>query len=1145
MLQPLGHRLLLWTCQGLGAVRRALSGPLQANVLAVVAIVLLLEGAEWTATELGWVGSAEEQTLEKDPDPAEQAGSSKRPDPEEQKQQKGAPVRQAEDGDPPGDSPGRAAAPDWARPDLVVAIWGFGLLLWWIARSRQRLVIEAFEDSSKGTAVEGVAGLSSLLAVEIATITELLGTVDSDDPIPAVPEQLAALDPAIEGTGMDALTQDSVSAESQFSLGPFKIPIGTILGIVSRIVRGPRLIGHVHADGARRTVTLQLVRGSASRAWVYQDVAEVADDGTKTWPPVADVVNDLACRVLAGEAMGGRVPHDAFEHLVAALRAYRTEARSGRKHRLGLQRAEHELKAAVTEHASFDLGFYNLGVVYSRLGQLDAADRAFLRSIEIDNQRWSAYYAMALDHYQRAIAQGPGEVAQVLLLKAVDFCERAARLAPDSSARAQVVNQKALALWQYAMQLDSSTAAYDSAKAALQAIALSWRALCRAELAAANARRRARARSFASTCLQNFALLMMVALRLTANATPGHSSFTLWIVRRRIVSSLLLARSLTPGVAEIHLYLGQRYHEQGRYGRAVAALRRASRVDPNSGEALALLARSLARHDLYDAVTNTYQRVLDSLATLEPDALAALVEAFETVEARHREIHDFLVGVPDAVRARGRIRAFAWIARGLLRAGLRLSNRRWGLLRAVNGELVPLLGQREAADAWLEKSIAPYRHHAERIRGLEAFRRDLAQACGDPVDFDRLQKLLEEKREAGLGWEAGEVARQLARARSRKGELAEAESALREAISLFESGQRSEVVRHGLYADLARTLRLEKELDKALVAAQRAVRLDPVSYYERNELGHCYWARQEFASAQTAWEQALPWSPNPADMYYWIGVCHLVQAGDYRERTPHNERLDRAILSFTAAIELYEDKPERRNEARFQMASALSQAGRHREAVAEMRALKNSGYCPLATTAGLANAHLQKDEPKQADLYFRELLEQVEPRLATEDPNARVEGPPTAEPESLAAGLLMGHLGRAIARAELELPLDEAEKDLAEARKALDLMPADSDSRRNWGATCDRIEGVILFKQDRVDEALPRLQASLFVSPGRDTHYYLARTLLRQTALHKKEDHTVALRMARHHCRQAEELDWNDELADEITSLKQDLAKAA
>ncbi len=195
------------------------------------------------------------------------------------------------------------------------------------------------------------------------------------------------------------------------------------------------------------------------------------------------MVHQLACWILVDHAMGGTLHQGAFKPLVAALRAYRTGEQAGRQHRLNLKKAEHELIEAIAEDARFDLAFYNLGIVYGKLGHLDAADGAFLQSIAINNLRWSAYYAMASNHYVRALRQGtPVPVAKVLLLKAADFCDRAIRLAPNTSSKAQILNQKSLIIWRSALITNSAQRGYDSARTALRAVSMAWRAMCLIEL---------------------------------------------------------------------------------------------------------------------------------------------------------------------------------------------------------------------------------------------------------------------------------------------------------------------------------------------------------------------------------------------------------------------------------------------------------------------------------------------------------------------------------------------------------------------------------------------------------------------------------------------------------------------------------------
>jgi len=276
---------------------------------------------------------------------------------------------------------------NWLTAWNVASIWAFGLLVWWITRARKQLVIGKFDDFTGSAAGAYVPGLGVLVAVELSRLGDLFVGFDADRTIQATPEKLTRVDVGIQAESLGQFLEKAVSAEASFSLVGFRIPVGIIMGLVGRLVQGPRLVGQIHIDGEERIVTVQMLGNRGDRSWRLSERRQPNEAGKPGWQPAAALAADLATRIFAEQALEGAVRWQALAKFIEGLDAYRLSLRTGKQNKLHLHDAERRLIEAVAEDARFDLAYYNLGVVYTELGQLDAAGAAFAQAIEVNNRR--------------------------------------------------------------------------------------------------------------------------------------------------------------------------------------------------------------------------------------------------------------------------------------------------------------------------------------------------------------------------------------------------------------------------------------------------------------------------------------------------------------------------------------------------------------------------------------------------------------------------------------------------------------------------------------------------------------------------------------------------------------------------------------
>ncbi|HEY7863936.1 MAG TPA: tetratricopeptide repeat protein, partial [Thermoanaerobaculia bacterium] len=276
-----------------------------------------------------------------------------------------------------------------------------------------------------------------------------------------------------------------------------------------------------------------------------------ADSGDPRCSVAYRMVHQMAYRIAAFVASLGTPRWEALSSFTDGLRAYRSVRLTESKRDVELRKAEVCFRQALEADNTFSQGHYNLGVVYSKLGEQVAALAAFRRAIQANPASFSAHMAVALAycHLGADLCRRGAEREAVgeAFLEAGVFARRAIELAPseprpwNTYAAARVLEgwqgvkpQVPLSEWQ--------DAAVDAVHALRVCAALSWRRMCRYALTGAPPSAD-EARMVALLCLEN---------------------------------------------------LGEIYFEQGEMAKSVAVLREARSLEPRKPTVRLALGKSLA-----------------------------------------------------------------------------------------------------------------------------------------------------------------------------------------------------------------------------------------------------------------------------------------------------------------------------------------------------------------------------------------------------------------------------------------------------------------------------------------------------------------------------------------------------------------------
>jgi hypothetical protein len=308
--------------------------------------------------------------------------------------------------------------------EKILVIWFLLEVIILVMRTSHKLSIVA-EDFTNSTPQEDKAddksekgddkdepnpsGLADLLATNLNRISELYRDVDEQRAIRSESGAGRPIEATLKSGDIGDILNSSISEKSDIGFGPISIPLGSVTSVIGRLMQGPRITIGLHktkdtnkeiGDIFYLTATMT---GSEPYSWVVDE--QISLDSDSKTRPIDDMVNELSHRIFAKLAFGepGKVvPWKAIWNFNEGLRAYRDCLHSIKKRQYYLKDAEkHFINAAEEEDDSIK-AYYNLGVVYTELQQLDSAEVAFSRAIKKNPNEWEAYYALGLNIYNRA-----------------------------------------------------------------------------------------------------------------------------------------------------------------------------------------------------------------------------------------------------------------------------------------------------------------------------------------------------------------------------------------------------------------------------------------------------------------------------------------------------------------------------------------------------------------------------------------------------------------------------------------------------------------------------------------------------------------------------------------------------------------------
>ncbi len=995
-----------------------------------------------------------------------------------------------------------------SRPRLPaaaeVAGAALGLVLFGAAlRLRRRLVVVPFASFGGGAEDKAFAdGLAARLHAELAGTRDLYRLIDEmwtpSSAGGAFALTLNAQDPGSEIQGI-------VGPDAKLSFGFLQLPLGALFGVLSRLVQGPRISGSVHGSGAERTIVAAVSGGGFRQSWRAERddrEAEGRPQGPQASPAPDDLVEQLAYRILTDLAPVGSPRWRAVRSHARGLTSYRETRRTQRDRPLLLADAERHLLAALEADDQFARCHYNLGVVYREMGRPDSAEMAFRNALQKGHSFAECRLALASLRFES------GRWGE-----AIRLCDGALEIEPDQP---KTWSLRGLALRKEREQEvgEQGFGAGDERWLAIEqsrevALALAWRQLCAATLAGRPASE-----------LTDVARIAAVNLAVVKAQRHRHAAAE---------RTLFQAIHLAPGDQSLRHELGKIRFDRGDLAGTVDAFRTSFAATLDPVRRADQLLRTLVSHEaLAGQPRRKEARRAADRAAADADSLQLLdlLVEMDVVDRLDRLLLPRHLSGPSAAR----LRAVAALHRAAMQGENEATDGYRERLGRLHGRLAELLRRPAEAmvdEAYLDRLAAFGASLAEAEIAADFRAADLgavtAWLTGGPDETAEersarraaLARTVAEDR----AWIATQSDILLAGALQKEptgiDDPPASEDLLEGAIArLADRGSEQPRSQHLegqiVYACIARlpeqaSVEREALLGKALLHAERAVRLDPESADDHRLLGwvHLLYGHFERSEAELSLSQSLaPGDPQMmqsiAQSYWNLGV----ERRDHASRRAAFERVIDLLGQSLRLDEAFGFAPERlpfRGWTHHWLGRFHNELRHFDEGRSSLQIALRLGFKRLGSRLALAGAAVDERTYGVARTWYREALVELRRQrsdvrraagAAAVDWEAQAADPPDTD-LTLNAALVEIELGRAELDIESGCSLDRAERLLRWAKRRLPRVKA--SGRSEYRALHDQLQGEILLRRGHPAAALRSLRQALQTSDRASVYRAIAR----------------------------------------------------
>ena len=979
------------------------------------------------------------------------------------------------------------SAPSWLSFWSLLAlavILAFAVTVW---RARVRMVVEPFLDYTGAVESSGSGGpsvapaVNTLLVAELAALRDLFVAGDDRTAVQTQAGEARPVETTLQLQDISEFLSDPATSDSKLSFGPLVVPIGTVLAMLGRLARGPRLSGTVQivrtaepngTPSQLATLTAFCSSADGLRSWTVEQV--LYDDTGPLFQGSAmrGMVKELATRIFADLALSKAHSWRATQCFLEGLTCYRLASESRRDRGLRLQRAERLFAEALGHDDELPLARYNLGVVYSEMST-DATDRdpagseryaiaaenAWRAELERSDSEPDVYYALGNLYYSRGSDGVPR------------LCDRAVELERSAAGKAKAYDLKGLA----ERLLDTEFALDRALASRRRSAAYAWLALLRAELVAADP---GGTRELASLRISNLAVGLAYEMR--ANTHD----------RRRVKRGFRNCRALLRQAARLedalapHFELGKialEFDSRGG-GIAVRELQAALRIDPFAGICWACLAA---------ASSKGYQVAIERDHPAEAEGWRAETQRAAQNACNYVPVEQFGDEIAEQL-----------------------------------AEALEVIGDQQEAVA---------------VRAFPDFYKELSAVdTGDAANADALEKQLAA---VDHPWYRGHIANSLGMLYHGADRPDAALSCFDEAIGSFTAGYPEEIRRSGLRGQRAQSLVALKRWHDALSEALGAAAEDPTNPWERQVLGDVYRDLEDLEHAVEAYDFALLWSPDNVTLHGNLGWCHQRLAQEATEPQRRAEAYRLAIGHLEAMLALSPESKDA-PWIHHWLGLAFTATSDYRRAVPHFRVVGKTTESAPVVALYTAQAYTRMKNYARAEATITEALDALRTRINDVNDPLKEDSYIGAEIEDKwPVSDIVVEMCTLLASSYIERDArtEDARSAIRDARGMLDRLKADPD--QNALANIHQLEGLIFWKEEQHDAAIEALQLSIDIAPAPETYFDLGGVCMAKIDLARtKRERLQLARRARQACEHARELDvaleWRDRIDATLAALE-------
>lgn len=291
-------------------------------------------------------------------------------------------------------------------------------------------------------------------------------------------------------------------------------------------------------------------------------------------------------------------------------------------------------------------------------------------------------------------------------------------------------------------------------------------------------------------------------------------------------------------------------------------------------------------------------------------------------------------------------------------------------------------------------------------------------------------------------------------------------------------------------------------LSAALVHAELATSLNPLSVVAWDTLGDVHFELADFTNAEAAWRYALSQDPDNPQLYARIGSSfwHLAFRGRSR---PDDKYLTHAAQWFENALVLYGGgSVQAQQRTRYRLAK-LNAALRDFDAALEhlriVEAVAESDRPPLVGWTLMGLAYLEKRQYTECEHWFERVVGEGQALHDAGKPPTHVLGSRLDE-KLWPLGLIRawGHAGLAHSIVARDGSLRSAREYLERARELAEQVSPRAEFPTRIYASCADCEGLIHLREGKIQEAIAKLQEAVGLFPFSRSYMNLAAAYLQR-----------------------------------------------